>query len=401
MQPRRPGLATRLTHAGRPGVKTHGYVNPPVARGSTVLYPDMAARLRGWEHKFEQALSYGLTGGETHFALEDMVAEIEGGTRCQLVSSGLAAVTAAMLAYAAPGACALVPDSAYGPTRSFCDEFLARFGVRTDYYVPTIGGAELSRLLRPQTAFVYLESPGSQTFEVQDVPALAAAAHAGGAAVLMDNTWGFSAFDPFAHGVDVSIQALTKYAGGHSDVLLGAIVTREPEHWERVRATSLLLGHSASPDDCWLVLRGLRTLGVRTERQLASSLTVARWLAERPEVAQVRHPALPGAPGHALWARDFTGGASLFGVELSADLSPAATCAMVEAMQLFGIGASWGGFESLALPITGFVTRTADPHVSNGPMIRLHIGLEDPADLIADLELGFSALNAHAGGCIP
>jgi cystathionine beta-lyase len=168
-----------------------------------------------------------------------------------------------------------------------------------------------------------------------------------------------------------------------------------------VRATSLLLGHSASPDDCWLVLRGLRTLGVRTERQLASSLTVARWLAERPEVAQVRHPALPGAPGHALWARDFTGGASLFGVELSADLSPAATCAMVEAMQLFGIGASWGGFESLALPITGFVTRTADPHVSNGPMIRLHIGLEDPADLIADLERGFSALNAHAGGCIP
>lgn len=394
---RQDGPHTRLSHGGRPGTKTHGFVNPPVARGSTVLYPDMAARMDGFRHKHEQALTYGITGGPTQFALEDMVAEIEGGARCQLVSSGLGAVTTAMLAYLGAGDHCLVTDSAYGPTRSFCDEFLTRFGVTTTYYPPAVDGDALARMIRPQTRVVFVESPGSHTFEMQDVPSLARAAHAAGAAVLMDNTWGFSVFQPFAHGVDVSIQALTKYAGGHSDLMLGAVTTAAPEAWERVRTASLLLGCSASPDDCWLALRGLRTLRVRMDRQQESALTIAGWLAARPEVARVLYPALPGAPGHDLWKRDFTGAASLFGVEFQAGVPVAATHAMVEALRLFGIGASWGGFESLALPTTGFVTRGPGSPPSAGPMTRLHVGLEDPADLIADLETGLAALRLACG----
>ena len=297
------GRRTRLAHGGRPGAKTFGFVNPAVARGSTVLYPDMTTRLTAYDDPYAQKLTYGLTGGQTQFALEDMVAEIEGGTRCQLVSSGLAAVTAAMLAHLGAGDDCLVPDSVYGPTREFCDGFLTRFGVRTTYYKPTLGADALAALIGPRTRVLHLESPGSHTFEMQDVPALSAAARAAGAAVLMDNTWGFSVFDPFAHGVDVSIQALTKYAGGHSDLMLGAVVTNGQAAWERVRGASLLLGHSASPDDCWLALRGLRTLAVRMEQQHRSALTIAGWLAGRPEIARVHHPALPGAPGPPLRAR--------------------------------------------------------------------------------------------------
>ncbi len=389
------GFLTRLSHAGRAGTHTHGFVNPPLARGSTVLYPSCADRVAMGKRRLDQALTYGTHGGPTHFALEDMIAEIEGGTRCQIVSTGLAAVTTPLLAFLGAGDHCLMPDSVYGPARTFAGGILARMGVETTFYPPEIDAAALGPLIRPNSRVLYLESPGSHTFEVQDVPALAAAAHAGGLKVLMDNTWGLHFFQPFRHGVDVSIQALTKYALGHSDALLGAITTAEEKDWERVRTTALQLGQYASPDDCWLAIRGLRTLGVRLERQMRSGLELARWLAARPEMHQVLHPALPGAPGHALWKRDFSGAPSLFGVVFAPRFSAEATRAMIDSLDLFGIGASWGGYESLALPTTGFLTRTAEPKDFGGPMMRLHIGLEDPADLIADLERGFAVLAAH------
>jgi cystathionine beta-lyase len=388
----RPGLHTRLSHAGRAGTNIHGFVNPPLHRGSTVLYPDIATRKAAGGKRLEQALIYGVLGGPTHWPLEDVIAEIEGGTRCQIVSSGLAAVTTPLLAYLSAGDHCLVPDSVYGPARSFCDGMLARLGISTTYYDPCIDAAGIEALFQPNTKVLYTESPGSHTFEVQDIPALAKVAHARGAKVLMDNTWGIHFFQPFRHGVDVSIQALTKYVVGHSDVLLGSVTTNSDEDWERVRLTALALGQYASPDDCWLALRGVRTMAVRLERQMASAITVAEWFRSLPEVAQVLHPALPGAPGHEIWKRDFTGACSLFGVVFQPGISPEATYAMAEALQLFGKGASWGGFESLALPTTGFITRTANSGDFGGAMLRIHIGLEDPADLIADLSQGMAAL---------
>ncbi|HUC18319.1 MAG TPA: cystathionine beta-lyase [Acetobacteraceae bacterium] len=393
---RRPqGFFTRLSHSGRAGDRVHGFVNPPLMRGSTVLYPSCADRIALGKRRLDQELIYGLLGGPTHFALEDMIAEIEGGTRCQIVSSGLAAVTTPLLAFLGAGDHCLIPDSVYGPTRSFASGMLTRLGVETSYYPPEIDAASLTTLIRPNTKVLFLESPGSHTFEMQDVPALAEAAHARGLKVLLDNTWGLHFFQPFRHGVDVSIQALTKYALGHSDALLGAVTTADAESWEHVRLAALQLGQYASPDDCWLAIRGLRTLGVRLARQMESGLVVAEWLAARPEVHQVLHPALPGAPGHALWKRDFSGAPSLFGVVFAPRFSAAATRAMIDGLELFGIGASWGGYESLALPTTGFVTRTAEHKDFGGPMIRLHIGLEDPADLIADLERGLALLAAY------
>ena len=380
------GLATRLSHAGRAGTKVHGFVNPPVHRGSTVLYEDVAQRRAYLKRRFDQALTYGTQGSPTHHALEDVVAEIEGGTRCQILCSGLAAVTTPLLGYLGAGDHLLMPDSVYGPTRLFCDTMLKRLGVATSYYRAEATAEELAPLFRPQTRVLFLESPGSHTFEVQDVPALAALARSRGAAVLMDNTWGIHAFQPFAHGVDVSIQALTKYPGGHSDVLIGSATTREDAHWRRVRDAALQLGQYASPDDCWLTLRGLRTMAVRLDRQMASGLEGAAWYASQPEVARVLHPALPGAAGHDLWKRDFSGACSLFGVAFQPEITVEATHRFVDALTLFGIGASWGGYESLALPTTGFVTRSAGETALPGPMVRFHIGLEDPADLIADLQ---------------
>ncbi|MCL2429847.1 MAG: cystathionine beta-lyase [Alphaproteobacteria bacterium] len=389
---------TRLTHGGRAGTKTHGFVNPPLLRGSTVLYKDMAERRAYMGKRLEQALVYGIQGSETHFALESMIADIEGGTRCQVVGSGLAAISVPLLAHLKSGEHCLMPDSVYGPARSFCDRFLRNYRVETTYYPPEIDGDELAGLMRPNTRVVYTESPGSHTFEMQDVPALARVAHARGAKVLMDNTWGFSHFQPFAHGVDVSIQALTKYAGGHSDLMLGSVTVNSAEDWERVRGTALLHGHYASPDDCWLAMRGLRTLSVRLTAQMQAGLTVAAWLADRPEVKQVLHPALPGSPGHALWKRDFTGAASLFGLVFQPEFSAEATYAMVDALELFGIGASWGGYESLAMPTAGYLIRTAGSGNFGGATMRLHIGLEDPADLIADLERGLAALRGYRPG---
>jgi len=396
--PRPPqALATRLSHAGRAGTRIRGFVNPPLLRGSTMLYPSCQERQAAHATRLDQALNYGVMGNPTHHALEDVVAEIEGGTRCQIVSSGLAAVTTPLLAYLESGDHCLVPDSVYGPTRIFCDGMLARLGIETTYYRADIDAAGIAALMRPNTAVLYLESPGSHTFEVQDVPALSEAAHAHGVKVLMDNTWGIHFFQPFQHGVDVSIQALTKYVVGHSDVLLGSITTTSEEDWARVRTTALALGQYASPDDCWLALRGVRTMGVRLQQQMRSGLAIAEWFAGRPEVARVLHPALPGAPGHELWKRDFTGACSLFGVVFQPEFSNAALCAMIDSLELFGIGASWGGYESLALPTTGHVVRTAAAWAFDGPVARFHIGLEDAGDLIADLERGLAVLRGHPG----
>ena len=387
---------TRLSLASRRPVKSHGYVNPKLVRGSTVLYPSCAARREIGKRRLEQEEIYGLYGTETHFALENVVAEIEGGTHCQIVSSGLAAITVPLLAWLKAGDHMLVPDSVYGPTRRFCDSVLARYGIATTYYDPLITEDRLAALLRPQTTVIFSESPGSHTFEVQDVPMLARVAHAHGAKLFMDNTWGIRTFQPFRHGVDVSIQALTKYVGGHSDIVLGAITVATDEDWAWLRAGALDLGQYASPDDCWLALRGARTLAVRLAEQERAALAVATWLAGRPELLRVLHPALPSCPGHEFWKRDFTGGCGLFGVVFQPDHDYDAVCAMADALRLFGIGASWGGYESLALPTTNTITRTEGTGRFGGEMLRLQIGLEHTDDLIADLEQGLAVLRGQA-----
>ena len=386
------GFRTTLSHTGRKSKHEHGFVNPPLHRGSTVLVPTVAERQAMQARRGERVLTYGLGGSETHWALEDMMAAVEGGTRCFITSSGLSAVTTPLLAWLNAGDHCLMPDHVYGPARNFCDGLLKRFGVETTYYAPEIGEAGLAALMRPNTTVVYTESPGSHTFEVQDIPAIARAAHAGGAKVMMDNTWGIHHFQPFQHGVDVSIQAATKYPAGHSDILIGTVTVNNDEDWQTLHATARGLGQYASPDDCWLTLRGMRTMGVRLKTQMEAAIAVGYWLRQQPEVAQVLNPALPGAPGHAIWKRDFTGACSLFGVEFKPEFTPVATHEFVEALELFGIGSSWGGYESLAVPTTGFVTRTAGSGQFAGPVVRIHIGLEDVDDLIADLRQGLDVM---------
>ncbi len=385
---------TALIHAGRAGTKTYGYVNPKLTRGSTVLYPDMATKLTLGKRYLEPVELYGICGTDTHFALEAAIAEIEGGSHCQVVGSGLAAITMPLLAYLSAGDHLLVPDSVYGPTRTFCGTVLRRFGVETSYYNPMLNEAGLAALIRNNTKVLFTESPGSHTFEVQDIPALARAAHARGVKVFMDNTWGIHHFQPFVHGVDVSIQALTKYVGGHSDIILGAVTVNSDPDWAWLRKGSLELGQYASPDDCWLALRGLRTLSVRLRAQEQAALTMAHWFAEQSEVARVLHPALPSCPGHEVFKRDFTGGCGLFGVVFQPQFSAAAVVAMIDSLKLFGIGASWGGYESLVLPTTGTISRSAGTGVFEGEIARFQIGLENIDDLIADMTQGLAVLRA-------
>jgi len=389
--PRRPD--TRVVNAGRDPGAQYGFVNPPVYHASTVLYPsaeDFAARRGRYQ--------YGRRGTPTTEALEQAVAELEG-PRCAgvaLLPSGLAAIAAALSSVVRAGDHVLVTDSAYGPTRMFCDQILSRLGVTTTYYDPLIGGG-IAALLQPNTRAVFVESPGSLSFEMQDVPAIAQAAHAGGALVLMDNTWAtplyFRALD---FGVDLSIHAGTKYFGGHADVMIGTVAANSATVANLnnyVRLSGLCVG----PDDIYLGLRGLRTLAVRLDRHYRSGLTVARWLEQRPEVLRLLHPAMPSHPGHALWKRDFTGASGLFSVVLK-PAPQQAVYAFLDALDLFGIGASWGGFESLAIPFDCTSVRTATHWAPGGPAVRFHIGLEDVDDLIADLERGFAALAeaAHA-----
>ena len=386
---------TLLTHLGRHPEAHHGAVNPPVYHASTILSANMAE----WEAKRDPSkrfdiVRYGLLGTPTTFALEEAVAAIEGGYRAMLMSSGLAAITAPLQACVKCGDHVLMVDSCYGPARNFCERVLTRWGVATTYYDPLIG-EDIARLMRPNTRVVYVESPGSLTFEVQDVPAIAAVAHEAGAKVLMDNTWASPyLFRSFEHGVDVSIHAATKYIVGHSDVMLGAVITNE-EMYLPVRTMAADLGHCAGPDDAYFALRGLRTLSVRLERHEKNALAVARWLQTRPEVSRVLFPALPEDPGHELWKRDFLGASGLFGVVL-APASKTAVYAMIDALDLFGIGSSWGGYESLILPTHPERGRTATRWDPEGPTLRLHIGLEDPQDLIEDLERGFHQLRTVA-----
>ncbi|HEY4775956.1 MAG TPA: cystathionine beta-lyase [Xanthobacteraceae bacterium] len=378
---------TKLALGGRDPFAHHGYVNPPVYHASTLLYPtaeDFLARRGRYQ--------YGRRGTPTSEALESALREIEG-PACAgvaLAPSGLAAISAALLAVLRAGEHLLVADSVYGPTRTFCDTILARYGVSTTYYDPLIGG-DIAAAMRPNTRAVFVESPGSLSFEIQDVPAIAAAAHAREAVVLMDNTWATPLyFDALAKGADLSIQSGTKYIGGHSDLMLGAVAANEAT-WRRLRDTVGTLGLCVGPDDMNLGLRGLRTMGVRLARHQASALKIARWLEGHSEVLRVLHPALASDPGHAIWRRDFTGASGLFSVVLK-PVPQAAVNAFLNALTLFGMGASWGGYESLAIPFDCTRIRTATRWAPGGPTLRFHIGLEDVDDLLADLEGGFAAL---------
>ena len=375
-------IDTLLAHAGGDPEDRHGAVNPPVYRFSTILFPTLAdfEASRNPARRFDDVL-YGQLGTPTTFALEQAIAAVEGGYRAMLLPSGLAAVTAALQAMLASGDHLLMVDTAYPSTRRFCDRTLARYGVTTTYYDPLIGEG-IRGLIQANTRVVFLESPGSMTFEVQDVPAIARVAHERGVTVLMDNTWGSPYFfSALAHGVDVSIQAVTKYIGGHADVMMGSITTTEPLY-HRIRSAVAELGFCVSSDDAYLALRGLRTLGVRLDRHFQSTVRVAEWLGARPDVVRVRYPALANDTGHAVWKRDFRGASGLFGVEIT----PRAIDSILNKLRLFRMGVSFGGFESLAIPVDPGPYRTATKWSPEGPYLRLHVGLEDPDDLIADLE---------------
>lgn len=386
---------TILTHAGRHPYENHGIVNPPVYHASTILH----RTLDGFEESAKQPFDtyrYGRIGTPTTLAFEEAVAAVEGGHRAVSTGSGLSAIVVAMTGFLAAGDHVLVTDSAYGPTRTYCDKVLARFGVETTYYDPLIG-AGIADLIRDTTRIVFLESPGSLTFEVQDVPAIAAVAQARGIVTMIDNTWATPLyFRPFDHGVDLSIHAATKYIVGHSDAMMGVVTCRTRELFETVKGFAVQSGAGAGPDDVYLAQRGLRTMAVRLRQHHENGLRVADWLRGRPEVDRVLHPGLPDDPGHALWKRDFAGASGLFSVLLK-PAPRAALAALVDHMELFGMGASWGGYESLILPSKPQTMRTARPWTEAGTLVRLHIGLEDPDDLIADLEAGLRRYAAAMG----
>jgi cystathionine beta-lyase len=380
---------TRVTIAGRAPFAHHGYVNTPVYHASTLLYrsaEEYVARRGPYE--------YARRGTPTSEALEKALQEIEG-PHCAgvaLLPSGLSAICTALQTVLRAGDHVLVTDSCYGPARRYCDSVLSQCGITTSYYDPTVG-AGIAELIRPSTRAVYTEAPGSLSFEMQDIPAIVAAAHAGGALVLMDNTWASPLFfRPLDKGVDLAIQSASKYIGGHSDLVMG-VVAASKAVWPKLRDMTFAMGLCVAPDDAYLALRGFRTLGVRLARHRESGIAVARWLEQRPEVLRVIHPALPSHPGHALWKRDFTGACGLFAIVLK-PVPERAVHAFLDGLTLFGKGVSWGGYESLAIPLDLEARRTATEWRPGGPSLRLHIGLEDVHDLIADLERGFAALAA-------
>ena len=384
---RKKRMATVVTQAGRAPFDHFGFVNPPVYRGSTVLF----RTLEDLETQ-NQPYTYGTKGTPTTRALENAWSEISGAADTVLVPSGLAAIALALLTATRAGAHVLVTDSAYQPTRSFCDGFLKRFGVTTDYYDPSIG-AGISALMKPETTAVLVESPGSQSMEIQDVPAIAAAAHEKGLCVVIDNTWATPLFfPPHERGCDLAVEAGTKYLSGHSDMLLG-LVSANAKWAKRLRHTFNLFAIGAGPDDASLALRGMRTMALRLREQERAALDIAKWLASRPEVARVLHPALPEHPGHDLWKRDFSGSSGVFSIILK-PASKEAVNAFVDGLELFGIGFSWGGYESLVLPFDGGPFRTATRWSAEGPALRFSIGLEDVADLKEDLEAGLARLRS-------
>lgn len=366
--------------------KAHfGAVNTPVYRASTILYRDLASLESG-----DAPYIYGRRGTPSSQSFEDAVTALEGGVRSFVCPSGLGAIAFAILSVCNAGDHLLMVDSCYGPTRTLCDKTLKHCGIETSYYDPLIGAA-IAALIKPNTRAVFCESPGSLTFETQDIPAIAAVAHAHGASVLLDNTWATPLFfDAFAHGVDVSIQAATKYVGGHADVMIG-YATANASHEARLKQTHADLGLYASGDDCFLALRGLRTMAVRLARHQETALCLCRWLAQRPEVSRVLYPALETDPGYAIWKRDFSGASGLFGVVLK-DVPHAAFATFMNSLKLFGMGFSWGGYESLIVPAK--LHRTAARFNAEGQLARIHAGLEDAGDLIADLDQGFAKMKA-------
>ncbi|NLS06836.1 cystathionine beta-lyase [Rhizobium sp. P32RR-XVIII] len=383
------GINTRLTHVGNDPLDYHGFVNPPVVHASTVLFPNAKTM-----EKRSQKYTYGTRGTPTTDALCEAINELEGAAGTILVPSGLAAVTVPLLGFLASGDHALIVDSVYQPTRHFCDTMLTRLGVEVEYYDPAIG-VGIEQLFKPNTKLVHLEAPGSNTFEMQDVPAIAAIAHKHGAIVALDNTWATPVyFRPLDFGVDISMHAATKYPSGHSDILMGT-VSANAKHWEQLKEANGALGICGAPDDAYQILRGLRTMGIRLERHYESALDIAKWLAGREDVAKVLHPALPSFPSHELWKRDFKGASGIFSFVLAADspekFKPKAH-AFLDALQIFGLGYSWGGFESLAVHVN-LNDRRICKAPTEGPVIRLQIGLEDVADIKADIERGLAAAN--------
>lgn len=383
--------STLATETGRNPEDNFGIVNPPVYHASTVLFPTVEAFESRYREVPHRRVTYGLHGTPTTFALEEAVTELEGGYGSVVTSSGLSAITTALLAFLSTGDDVLVSDSVYAPTREFCDETLARLGIAVRYFDPRIG-ENIADLIQDNTRVVFLESPGSLTFEVQDTPQITRAARRAGAVTILDNTWAtplyFRAFD---HEVDVSLHAATKYLSGHADLMLGLIVTNEA-CYEPVRQVAMRLGQCAGPDDVYLTLRGIRTLNVRLERHFEQGVALASWLENRPEVKQVLHPALDSHPDHEIWRRDFGGASGLFGFILN-DIDRPALLRMVNGMALFGIGASWGGYESLMIPVYPERYRTATAWPETGPVLRVHVGLASIRDLIEDFERGFDRLN--------
>lgn len=384
---------TQIVSLGRDKKWTKGVVNPPVVRASTMLFDTMEEMRFASKNKANGEMFYGRRGGPTHFAFQAAIAELEGGVGTALYPSGAAAISATLMSFLQAGDHLLMVDNAYEPTRALCDTLLAGFGIETTYYDPLIG-AGISDLIRPNTKVLFLESPGSITMEIQDVPTLSAIAHQHDMIVMLDNTWASPINSrPFAMGVDISIQAATKYIVGHSDVMMGTATANE-KHWDRLREHSYLMGQCTSPDDVYLASRGLRTLGVRMAQHEKNALKIANWLAARPEVDHLRHPAFESCPGHEFFKRDFSASNGLFSFVLKEGNLQAIT-ALVENMQHFKMGFSWGGYESLILGVFGIdKMRTATQWDSSKPLIRLHIGLENVDDLIADLEAGFARFNA-------
>ena len=386
------GPGTTVVTSGRKPDEYFGFINPPVYHGSTILYPDVAT-LKSRKQRY----TYARRGNPTAEALEDALSELDGGAGTVLVPSGLAAISLAFLSVVRANGHVLVTDSTYEPTRHFCDTVLKQLGIETTYFDPLIDGASLKALIRDNTQAVFLEAPGSQTFEMQDIPALAAAAKSSGATVIMDNTWATPLFfRPLDHGVDIAVYAGTKYVGGHSDVMLGSVTANETL-WRKVHNTWGSMGLASGPDDIYLGQRGLRTMHVRLERHMASALEIARWLETRPEVSRVLHPGLESHPGHAIWKRDFSGSSGLFSIIMKPGPDEA-VAAFLDDRAYFKLGYSWGGYESLIIPFNCSKYRTATTFEPEGPAIRLHAGLEDVADLKADLEAGLERWREAGGG---
>lgn len=388
MKNKNVGIDTLVTHSGRAPEQHFGMVNTPVYRASTILFPNLAAL----EAKEGAKLRYGRRGTPTTHALEDAICALEGADRALLAPSGVSALSVVLMSYAEPGAHFLVTDNSYGPTRKFCEFTLRKLGIETTYYDPSIG-ARIEDLIRPETKLIWMESPGSQTFEVQDVAAITEVARRHGIATAIDNTWsGGYFFQPISHGVDISLQAGTKYISGHSDLMLGTIACNTAVY-DRLRETYLRFGLCVSPDDAYLALRGLRTIGVRMKQHHDSGLQIANWLLDQPEVLRVMHPALPQDPGHDLWQTYFSGASGLFGFVMKS-VEHDALARMFDGFSLFGMGSSWGGFESLIVPSNPSVYRTATEWTPGGQTVRIHVGLEDPKDLIGELRKGFDRLDA-------